>query len=90
MKMSVTSAATACFMEEWGFKPEDSVRIYVRYSGGGEDAFSFGIMKDTARYPAVSTVQDGIHFYMEENDAWYMDGKDLTIDLRNENIVFVK
>ncbi|GMK48282.1 MULTISPECIES: HesB/YadR/YfhF family protein [Paenibacillus] len=90
MKMSVTSAATALFKQEWGFKNNDSVRIFVRYSGGGEDAFAFGIMKDTARYPAVSTVEDGITFYMEENDAWYMDGKDLTIDCRNDNIVFIR
>ncbi|MFF2482496.1 HesB/YadR/YfhF family protein [Paenibacillus sp. NPDC058071] len=90
MKMNVTTAATARFKEDWGFKAEDSVRIFVRYSGGGEDAFSFGIMKDTARYPAVSTMQEGIHFYMEENDAWYLDGKDLTIDLRDDRIVFVK
>ncbi|MFX3632809.1 MAG: HesB/YadR/YfhF family protein [Candidatus Pristimantibacillus sp.] len=90
MKLNVTAAATTRFKQEWGYKNEDSVRIYVRYSGGGEDAFSFGIMKDTARYPVLSTVEDGIHFYVEENDAWYMDGNDLTIDLRNDNIVFLK
>lgn len=90
MRISVTPAAAACFKQEWGFKDEDSVRIYVRYSGGGEDAFSFGIMKDKARYPIVSTTEAGIYFYMEENDAWYMDGKDLTIDFRNDSIVFLR
>ncbi|WP_028562579.1 hypothetical protein [Paenibacillus pinihumi] len=35
MKLIVTDAAVNCFREEWDYREEDNVRIYVRYSGGG-------------------------------------------------------
>ncbi|WP_341805098.1 Fe-S cluster assembly protein HesB [Paenibacillus turpanensis] len=87
--MSVTPQAVACFLKEWGYQEGDEVRIYVRYSGGGgNDPFSLGVMKDSPRYPMLTVKENGMTFYMEENDVWYLDGEDLTVDCRKDEIVF--
>ncbi|MGM1045890.1 Uncharacterized protein YneR [Paenibacillus uliginis N3/975] len=90
MKIIVTDAAVDCFKKDWEYSIGDYVRIYVRYSGGGEDAFAFGITRDEPRYPAISNVYGGITFFIEENDLWYLDGRDLTIDCFHEDIVFAR
>ncbi|WP_311295019.1 MULTISPECIES: HesB/YadR/YfhF family protein [unclassified Paenibacillus] len=88
--MMVTNAAVACFQRDWEYRKGDFIRIYVRYSGGGEDAFAFGITKDEPQYPVNTYVGDGITFFMEENDAWYLDGRNLTIDCLHGDIVFAR
>ncbi|MFF2089394.1 HesB/YadR/YfhF family protein [Paenibacillus sp. NPDC058174] len=90
MKLIVTDAAVDCFRKDWGFRDGDNVRIYVRYSGGGEDAFALGIMKDDPQYPALSNEYGHLTFFIEENDVWHLDGRDLSIDCRNEDITFVR
>ncbi|MFF2155417.1 HesB/YadR/YfhF family protein [Paenibacillus chitinolyticus] len=87
MQIKITEAASDLFRKDWGFGDGDHVRIFVRYSGGGEDAFSFGIIKDTPHYPAVTAEAGGITFFMEEKDVWYLDGKDLRVDGIAEEIV---
>lgn len=90
MKLIVTPAAVSCFKNEWGFREGDQVRIFVRYSGMGEDGpYSLGISHDTPMHIALSTVQDDITFYMEHNDVWYLEGRELTIDGKGEDIMFV-
>jgi len=88
MSITITPAALDCFRSEWGYREGDSVRIFVRYSGGSDDAFAFGIMKDLPMYPAHSSTEGGITFFMEQNDAWYLDGRRLTIDCSGDTIRF--
>ncbi|KKO55432.1 HesB/YadR/YfhF family protein [Paenibacillus sp. DMB20] len=90
MKIVVTDAAVDCFQKDWDYHEGDYIRIYVRYSGGGEDAFAFGITRDDPRYPAISNVHGGIAFFIEENDLWYLNGRDLIIDCFHEDIVFAR
>lgn len=90
MKLIVTDTAVECFRKDWGYREGDFVRIYVRYSGGGEDAFAFGITRDDPRYPAISNDYGGITFFIEENDLWHLDGRDLTLDCRYDEIAFVR
>ncbi|MBU5445305.1 HesB/YadR/YfhF family protein [Paenibacillus sp. MSJ-34] len=90
MKLIVTPAAVSCFKKEWGFREGDSIRIFVRYSGGmsPQGPFSLGIISDTPIQAAASTVAEQITFYMEQNDIWYTEGEDLQIDCEGEDIVF--
>ncbi|MCG7407385.1 Fe-S cluster assembly protein HesB [Paenibacillus sp. ACRRX] len=91
MQLRVTSEAVQRFQSEWGFVAGDSVRVFVRYSGfSATGPYSFGIMKDSPRYPAVTVQLNGITFYMEQNDIWFLENEQLTIDERNEEIVFVR
>ncbi len=90
MKLTITTAAAECFRDDWNFASGDNIRIFVRYSGGGEDAFAFGIMKDDLREVAISSTVDGITFYVSRNDAWYWEGHDLLVDCRNNEISVVR
>jgi len=88
--MMVTHAAVDCFQKDWEYREGDFIRIYVRYSGGGEDAFAFGIMKDYPQSLAISYVDGGITFFMEEKDSWFLDSRNLTIDCRQGEIMFTR
>ncbi|GAB2696324.1 HesB/YadR/YfhF family protein [Paenibacillus thermoaerophilus] len=90
MTIRVTTAALERFKKEWGYNAGDRIRIYVRYSGGGDDAFSFGITRDTPQYPGVAVTAGDIFFFMEQSDMWYLDNRDLTLDLDDDQIVFLR
>lgn len=90
MKVSVTPTAMDWFQRDWGFKSGDYARIYVRY-GGGHDGFSIAVGKSNAPEDvAAYTTQNGITFYIRDDDAWYFDEKNLTIDYltREDDIVY--
>ncbi|MGM0712849.1 HesB/YadR/YfhF family protein [Brevibacillus parabrevis] len=84
MKMTVTEAAVAWFKEEWGCQEGDSIRFFVRYGGVStvQDSFSMGIAKELPNEIGLSTEIDGITFYMEQDELWYMNGKGLIVDYR--------
>jgi len=90
MKLEVTPSAASLFKSEWGYQDGDHVRIFVRYNGEGSDNFAFGIIRDEPSYPAVAVDKGDLHFFMEQNDVWYLDGRDLTIDCDEDSIVFNK
>ncbi|MCR8643163.1 Fe-S cluster assembly protein HesB [Paenibacillus sp. N1-5-1-14] len=89
MNLTVTKDAVACFKDVWGYQSGEHVRIFVRYSGGSEDAFAFGISRHTPIRMAISHVEGDITFFMEENDVWFLNDKDLQIDCQAEEITFV-
>lgn len=82
MNLTVTSAAVDWFRQEWGCVPGDSIRFFVRYGGVStvQDSFSMGIAKEQPNEIGISTVVDGITFYMEKDELWYMNGQGLTVD----------
>lgn len=91
MELKVTDAAAKLFLSEWGFETGDQVRIFVRYSGfSASGPYSFGIMKDSPRNPATMTENSGLTFYMEQNDSWFMEERELTIDAQKEEITFIR
>ncbi|MFD2115721.1 HesB/YadR/YfhF family protein [Paenibacillus yanchengensis] len=90
MKLTVTDAAVQCFLKEWSIEQGDHVRIFVRYSGGGEDAFALGIMKDDPEQIALEYVAGGIHFFIADNDAWFLDGQNLLIDSEQNEIKLLR
>jgi uncharacterized protein YneR len=50
-----------------------------------------GVSKEQPKEIAVFAVEQGITFYIEKEDSWYLNGKDLTVDLqkKTEEIVFL-
>lgn len=73
------------FTDEWGFRAGDYVRVYVRYGGSG--GFSLGLSKTRPPRQAVAQfTADHITFYVDADDEWYFEGRDLEIDyLPNED-----
>ncbi|GGH18260.1 HesB/YadR/YfhF family protein [Paenibacillus segetis] len=79
--INVTHEAAEWFKHELGLQEGQSVRFFARYSAGGiiHPGFSLGIEVDEPVSLGVSSVVDGITFYMENKDLWYLDGYRLNV-----------
>ena len=86
MKMTVTQPALEWFQSEWGFKSGDYVRVFVRYGGNStiHEGFSLGIAKEEPKEIGMFATIEGITFYMEQDDVWYVNDKELTIDYQQK------
>ncbi|QAY67054.1 HesB/YadR/YfhF family protein [Paenibacillus protaetiae] len=87
MQLHISDAAVDCFIKEWGFSKGESIRIFVRYVSGGQEPYALGITRDDPIHPALSANAGGIGFFMEHNDVWFLEGKDLAIDASGEDII---
>ncbi|AIQ47664.1 hypothetical protein R70723_18515 [Paenibacillus sp. FSL R7-0273] len=81
MDMTISPEAAAWFKKELALQSGDSIRLFPRYSSGGglHPGFSLGIATEAPSRPAVKAEQEGLVFYMEEQDLWYMEGYSLSI-----------
>lgn len=90
MKLNITEKALSCLKEEWGFEAGESIRVYVRYAGGGGEPYALGI---TRAIPVggggIRTDAGGIVFFMEESDLWFLEERDLVIDAKGDEIQFI-
>ncbi|WP_236330616.1 HesB/YadR/YfhF family protein [Paenibacillus auburnensis] len=81
MDMVISPEAAAWFKKELTLQTGDYIRLFPRYSSGGglHPGFSLGIATEAPARPATQAEQEGIVFYMEEQDLWYMEGYSLSI-----------
>lgn len=90
MKLVVEQPAARWYKTEMGLADGDAIRIFVRLGGCGSvhPGLSLGIMKDVPRNAGLSEVVEGVTFYIEENNIWYLNNKDLRIsfDEKDEEI----
>ncbi|MBP1904072.1 uncharacterized protein YneR [Paenibacillus turicensis] len=79
--INVTHEATDWFKHELGIEEGQAVRFFARYSAGGElhPGFSLGLQVEPPMSAGLSSVIDGITFYMEDKDMWYLEGYDLQV-----------
>lgn len=89
MSLIITPEAAACFTEVWGYQVGESIRVYVRYSSGSSEAFAFGITRDRPQSAALTAEQGGVTFFMEQDDVWFLENRDLLVDCgQDRDIVF--
>ncbi|WP_029192425.1 HesB/YadR/YfhF family protein [Paenibacillus harenae] len=81
MRLIVEQPAARWYKTEMELKDGDFIRIYVRLGGCGSvhPGLSLGVTKDTPRSPALSETIDGITYYIEEDNLWYLDNQSLRI-----------
>lgn len=81
MEIKISPEAASWYKRELSLKAGDAIRLFPRYSSGGglHPGFSLGIAGDRPVTAGAQTEQEGILFFMEEQDLWYMDGHNLTI-----------
>ncbi|MFD1774486.1 HesB/YadR/YfhF family protein [Paenibacillus rhizophilus] len=81
MSVSVSPEAASWFKRELGLTDGASIRLFPRYSSGGglHPGFSLGIAVEPPGRPGLEAACEGVVFYMEEQDLWYMDGYNLSI-----------
>ncbi|AMA71548.1 MULTISPECIES: HesB/YadR/YfhF family protein [Aneurinibacillus] len=86
MKLIIDPAAMEWFRKEMDVKKGDAVRFFVRLGGCStvQSGFSLGIAKEQPKEIGVSTVEGGITFYIEKEDAWYLNNSDLVVTYNKE------
>lgn len=86
---AITDEAIQTFREEWGVQEGQYVRIYLKYAGGGNDAFSVGLNVSAEPIdPSIVKSFGGIHFFIEKSDDWIMREYKLKIDSKHNEIFF--
>ncbi|MGN1400617.1 MAG: HesB/YadR/YfhF family protein [Bacillus sp. (in: firmicutes)] len=81
MKITLTDAAAQWYEEELDLSEGDYVRFYVRYGGNSQiqPGFSLGIQIESPLEVGASAEINGITYFIESEDSWYFDGKDLSV-----------
>lgn len=90
MRLVVERPAARWYKQEMNLADGDSLRIFVRLGGCGSvhPGLSLGITKDVPRNAGLSEQVEGISFYVEEDNLWYVGDKELRIsfDEKHEEI----
>jgi len=83
LNLTITHEAAEWYKNELAIENQTALRFFVRYGGTGRiPGFSLGIKEtEKPQEPFAEMVAGDILFYVEPNDAWYFDGKDLEIRL---------
>ncbi|PTM57711.1 HesB/YadR/YfhF family protein [Desmospora activa] len=96
MDIHITPKALAWFQQEMGLVAGDELRFHIRYDDAhsaerDKHGFSLRLTVEPSRRPGVSVVTGGIRFFVEEDELWFFDGKNLRVewDERREMVRFV-
>ncbi|WP_139995647.1 HesB/YadR/YfhF family protein [Paenibacillus paridis] len=81
MKLIVEQPAASWYKTEMGLVDGDAIRIFVRLGGCGSvhPGLSLGITKDEPRSIGLSVEAEGVTYYIEEDNLWYLEKKSLRI-----------
>jgi uncharacterized protein YneR len=81
MRIEISKGAASWFKRELGLSDGDYIRLFPRYSSGGglHPGFSLGIATEPPVRPGAQTMEQGVMFFMEEQDLWYMEGYGLSV-----------
>ncbi len=63
-----------------GFRPGDTLRLYVRTAGPGSGGLFYAIEKDDAEPDDALFEVEGLRFVVRPLDFWYFDGGRLSYD----------
>ncbi|MDQ6422841.1 HesB/YadR/YfhF family protein [Paenibacillus sp. LHD-117] len=87
MKLVVEQAAARWYKEQMDLSDGDALRIFVRLGGCGSvhPGLSLGITKDTPRSVGLRHEIEGILFYMEDDNLWYLNDKELRISFDEQD-----
>lgn len=86
MNFEISDKAAALYKNEMGLIEGDALRLFVRVGGCGSGGFSVGVTKEKPSKSAATKTVDGIDFFVEEEDFWYLNG--MKIDF-NEDLNYV-
>lgn len=87
MDIIITKPALEWFKTEMRATKGDYIRFFVRYGGCGtvQQGFSLGLEKKEPLDIGISQEYEGITFFMEREDLWYLNKQTLVVD-HNEAI----
>lgn len=91
MNLLITETAVSCLKQEWDFADGDHIRVYVRYAGGGNEPYVWGVLREKPE-PNDQIIQmsaGGFFIYMKQSDVWFLEEKSLRIDAQGEDLLFM-
>lgn len=82
MNIRMSTDAARWYIRELNLTKGDAVRFFPRYSSGGglHPGFSLGISVEQPIKDMLFQDVEGIHFFLEEHDLWYLRGYDLVVN----------
>src|SRR5690625_5256666 len=90
MNLKVTDEAAKWYKEEMSLEPGDYIQYYVQLYGGIPTAhpnYSLGMSIGKEGNIAVKNEVEGIIFYFNEEQAWFLDEFDMEVDLEDGDLV---
>ncbi|KHF39872.1 iron-sulfur cluster biosynthesis family protein [Halalkalibacter okhensis] len=78
MHLTITDSAVSLYIKEIPLIQGDSLRLFVRVGGVGSGGFSVGVIKEQPTPTSYQVTKQGITFFVNNDDFWYLDG--MTID----------
>lgn len=88
MEFSVTDRAAQWYKDEVGIPEGFGIRYKTKIYSGSPINQSFGLAIESEKPSnpiAVYTADNGLTFFIEENDAWFFNGYGLRVDF-NESL----
>ncbi|MFB5663105.1 HesB/YadR/YfhF family protein [Alteribacillus sp. HJP-4] len=80
MQLTLTKEAAALYKEEMSLADGAYVRLFVRIGGVGSGGFSIGVGKEKPEAEAYTLQVEGILFFVNPQDQWYLDGMTISYD----------
>lgn len=86
MKLDVTNQAAEWYKNEYEISKKTELRLFVRYGGVGGliPGFSLGVSIEEPNEIYTQKTIDSLTIYIEAQDAWYFDDKDLLIEFNQD------
>lgn len=91
MKLQISKEAASWYKQELDLKDGDFVRFFVKLYGGIPTVhpnYSLGVLKEEPKNISIQTTCDGVTFYFDEHDAWYLNEFNLNILMDDQDIRF--
>lgn len=89
MKLSVHPQAARWYRQELQLRDGDCVRFVVQLYGHSiHPNYSLGIAVEPPRDPGIQTVSEGIMFYFEKQDDWFLEGHRLNVTPHDDGVDF--
>lgn len=91
MSLQVTKEAAEWFKEEMDLESGDHVQFYVKLYGGIPTVhpnYSLGIALGKEGNIAIKDEVEGIIFYLNDKDAWFLDEYNLKIEANNGEVEY--
>jgi len=84
MKIEINNEAAAWYEENIDVGTEKGIRFFPKLTRGSETGITIGVIPDFPYQAAVKKTVNNVTYFVEENDEWLFDSKDLHITLNKE------
>lgn len=92
MSFSVSADAAKWYKEELDLQAGDYVQFFVKLYGGIPTVhpnYSLGMSLGKEGTISIKDEVEGITFYFNEKDSWFLEDYDLKIEAKNDDVDFV-